>query len=83
MTKRKIPTVRIGRPSGRPFQLRYTCPVEEREVRISTNTRDEHEAERQKKELEAKLLLGIDFDTNLGPVRHPKCVQIEPGRHRE
>ena len=60
MNKRKIPTVRIGRPSRRPFQLRYTCPVEDREVRISTKTRDECEAERQKKELEAKLLLGID-----------------------
>ncbi|HJN08632.1 MAG TPA: site-specific integrase [Pirellulaceae bacterium] len=60
MNKRKIPTVRIGRPSRRPFQLRYTCPVEDREVRISTKTRDECEAERQKKELEAKLLLGIE-----------------------
>ena len=49
MNKRKIPTVRIGRPSRRPFQLRYTCPVEDREVRISTKTRDECEAERQKK----------------------------------
>ena len=28
-------------------------------MRISTNTYDEHEAERQKRELEAKLLLGI------------------------
>lgn len=54
------PSVRIVRPSGRPFQLRYTCPVEKREVRISTGGRDEQEAIRLRKELEAKLLLGID-----------------------
>jgi integrase len=60
MTKRKIPTVRIASPAGRPIQLRYICPVENREIRISTKTRDEAEADRQKKELEARLLLGID-----------------------
>jgi len=43
---RKIPKVRIVRPSGRPFQLRYRCPIEKREIRTSTGTRDEEEAER-------------------------------------
>ena len=53
------PKVRIARPANRPFQLRYTCPIEGREVRISTGTRDESEAARQRRELEAKLLLGL------------------------
>ena len=57
---RKVPKVRIARPANRPFQLRYDCPVEKRQIRISTGTRDEAEAERQKAELEAKLLLGIE-----------------------
>ena len=57
---KRIPKVRIARPKGRPFQLRYSCPIEGREVRISTGTRDEQETQRQKAELEAKLLLGID-----------------------
>ena len=56
---RRVPKVRIARPSNRPFQLRYDCPIEKRQVRISTGTRDEAEAERQKAELEAKLLLGL------------------------
>lgn len=68
---RKIPRVRIVRPAKRPFQLRYDCPVEKRQVRISTGTRDETEAERQKAELEARLLLGIEArpgkDIKLGP----------------
>lgn len=55
----KTPKVRIARPSGRPFQLRYDCPIEKREVRISTGTRDEDEVARQKAELEARLLLGL------------------------
>lgn len=63
--------VRIVRPSRRPFQLRYDCPIEKREVRISTGTRDEDEAERQKTELEARLLLGLETKPNrqrvLGP----------------
>jgi integrase len=57
---RKIPKVRIVRPSGRPFQLRYKCPVELREIRISVGSRDEDEAEQMKSELEAKLVLGIE-----------------------
>jgi integrase len=68
---RKIPKVRIVQPSGRPFQLRYDCPIEKREIRISTGTRDEGEAKQQKAELEAKLLLGISTasgrDKILGP----------------
>ncbi len=63
----KKPSVRIVRPSGRPFQLRYFCPVEKREIRVSTGDRDEDEAERRKKELEAKLLLGLD--TKSGKVK--------------
>ena len=65
---RKIPKVRIVRPSGRPFQLRYDCPVEKREIRISTGTRDEEEAEHQKAELEAKLLLGISTASGRGKI---------------
>jgi integrase len=56
---KRIPTVRIARPEGRPFQLRYTCPIENREIRISVGSRDEDEATRMKAELEAKLLLGL------------------------
>ncbi len=60
MKSKNIPTVRIVRPSKRPFQLRYFCPDEQREIRISTGTRDEDQAEQKKKDLEAKLRLGID-----------------------
>jgi len=60
MTKQKPPKVRLAKPGRRPYQLRYTCPDEKREVRISTGTHDEDEAERQKAELEAKLLLGLE-----------------------
>ena len=41
-------TVRLAKPTGRPIQLRYFCPIERREVRISTGTRDEVEALRQR-----------------------------------
>jgi integrase len=58
--RQKVPKVRIVRPSGRPFQLRYVCPQEKREIRISTGTRDEAEAVQQKAELEARLLLGLE-----------------------
>ena len=58
--QRNIPKVFIARPSGRPFQLRYVCPVENRPVRISVGSRYEEDAARMKAELEAKLLLGID-----------------------
>lgn len=67
----KIPKVRIARPQGRPFQLRYECPVEKREIRISTGSYDEDEALRLKRELEAKLVLGLETQTgqekNFGP----------------
>ena len=56
---RKIPKVRIVRPAGRPFQLRYKCSIQKREIRISVGSRDEDEAEQLKTELEAKLVLGI------------------------
>ena len=69
---RKIPRVRIVRPKGRPFQLRYTCPIERREIRISVGSRDEDEAERMKAELEAKLLLGIDTRPSKAKVLGPK-----------
>ncbi len=51
------PQVRLARPTNRAIQLRYFCPDQKREIRISTGTRDEDEALRQKQELEAKLLL--------------------------
>lgn len=55
----KTPKVRTVWPKGRPPQLRYTCPIEKREIRISVGSRDPDEAERQRAELEARLLLGI------------------------
>jgi len=58
----RIPKVRIARPAGRPFQLRYTCPTQGREIRISIGCRDEATAEREKRELEARLTLGIAPD---------------------
>ena len=54
------PSVRIARPAVRPFQLRYHDAETGKETRISIGCRDEDEAQRQKAELEAKLLLGID-----------------------
>ena len=56
----KLPKVRIARPAGRPFQLRYTDPETKKEIRVSIGSRDEREASEQKSKLEAKLLLGID-----------------------
>ncbi len=69
---RKIPKVRIVRYPDRPFQLRYDCPVEKRQIRISTGTRDDAEAELQKAELEAKLLLGLSISTGRGKVLGPE-----------
>ncbi len=60
MTKPKIPRVRIAKPTGRPIQLRYTDPQTGKEVRITTETYDAETAIELKKQLEAKLLLGID-----------------------
>ena len=58
--KKKVPRVRIVKPHNRPIQIRYRDPETKKEIRISTNTRDESEALNQKSKLEAKLLLGID-----------------------
>ena len=69
---RKIPKVRIVRYPDRPYQLRYDCPVEKRQIRISTGTRDDDEAEQQKAELEAKLLLGLSVSTGRGKVMGPE-----------
>ena len=59
IAKQRIPKVRMAKPKGRPIQLRDTCPVENREVRVSTGTHDEREALEQRRELEAQLVLGI------------------------
>ncbi|WP_428305853.1 tyrosine-type recombinase/integrase [Lacipirellula sp.] len=60
MATKKPPTVRMAKPKGRPIQLRYTCPEEGREIRISTGTTNEVDALEQKQKLEAKLLLGLE-----------------------
>jgi len=69
---RKIPKVRIVRTPSRPHQLRYECPTEKREFRISTGTRDDEEAERQKAELEAKLFLGLSVSGRRAKVLGPE-----------
>lgn len=74
---KKIPKVRIVRPAGRPFQLRFDCPVEKREIRISTGTRDEGEAERQKTELEARLLLGLETKPGRQQVVGPEMEWLD------
>lgn len=56
----QVPVVSIACPTGRPFQLRYFCVVEKRQIRVSTGTRDAVEAEKQRRELEARLLLGLE-----------------------
>lgn len=71
-SSRRIPKVRLAKPEGRPIQLRYFCPVEKREIRISTATRDEQEAEAQKAELEAKLLLGVNSRPRQAKVYGPE-----------
>ncbi|MBO53327.1 MAG: hypothetical protein CMJ69_21430 [Planctomycetaceae bacterium] len=53
------PKVRLAKPSGRPFQVRWTDPETAREVRVSAGTHDRDIAERQKQEIEAQLLLGV------------------------
>jgi len=45
---------------GGLWQIRYTHPIEKREVRISTKIADETEAIEQRKCIEAKLQLGIE-----------------------
>lgn len=58
--KRKIPAVRLDRVPGRAIRLRYTDPVTKQDIRISTETTDEAAALEQKRQLEAKLTLGIE-----------------------
>lgn len=60
MAAKTPPKVRLAKPKGRPMQLRYFDPKTGAEVRISTGTTCEIEAATMKRELEAKLLLGID-----------------------
>jgi Phage integrase family len=60
LERKRIPNVRTACPKGRPIQLRYFDPTEGREIRISTGTHDASEAAEKKKDLEAKLRLGID-----------------------
>jgi hypothetical protein len=55
-----IPKVRMAKPSGRPFQLRYTAPETSKEIRITTGTHDEAETERERDKIVAKLTLGMD-----------------------
>lgn len=55
----KRPRVRIARPDGRPYQVRYTDPATGKEVRLSVGSRSEADAERLKAQTEAKLLLGV------------------------
>lgn len=57
--KKRTPKVRLAR-RGRLYQLRYTDPETKKEIRISTGTDCEAEANEQKTKLEAKLLLGIE-----------------------
>lgn len=57
--KARVPKVRMAMRGGY-WQIRYTCPIEKREVRISTKTADEAEAIEQRKKIEAKLRLGIE-----------------------
>ncbi len=65
------PKIRIAAPKNRPLQLRYFCPKENREIRISVGSRDMEDAERLKKEIEAKFLLGIE-------VRSDKKIVLGP-----
>jgi integrase len=69
--KPKIPTVRMAKAGGRPIQLRYTCPETGKEIRLSTGTYDPELAAEQKKDLEAKLRLGISPSTPKGPKPGP------------
>jgi integrase len=75
------PRVRIVQPSGRPFQIRYFCPIEKREIRMSVGSRDMAEAERLKSEVEARLLLGISVESQteklFGPEMDWECFREE------
>ena len=55
----RTPKVRIARPAKRPFQIRYRDPETGKESRYSVGSRSERDAARLKREIEAKLLLGL------------------------
>ena len=57
-----VPAVRIARPAGRPYQVRYYCPIAKREIRLSVGSRDEGDAQRLKSEVEARLLLELEIN---------------------
>src|SRR4029453_9518431 len=72
MARKKRIKVKLSFPKGRPIQLRYWCPVENRDIRLSTGTINEAEAGDQRGGLEDQLLLGIqrrkgDPTTIVGP----------------
>ncbi len=71
---KRTPKVRIVNPKGRPFQLRYDCPEQKRQVRISTATRDEREAVRLRDELQAKLTLGLPVSVRTEEIRGPQML---------
>jgi len=71
-TKVKPPKVRIAKPSNRPFQVRYTCPVQKKEFRISVGSRNIDDAEQLKSEIEAKLLLGIEVQPEKQKIYGPE-----------
>lgn len=72
--KKIVPKVRIAQPSGRPFQIRYTCPNEKREIRISVGSRDIEDAEQMKAEIEARFLLGLAPQEKKGKVFGPEMA---------
>jgi integrase len=76
-SNRKTPTVRIARPEGRHFQLRYRCLEDGREIRVSIGSRDEEEAQRLRRELEAKLVLGMDTSLTSKRVTGPEMLWEE------
>lgn len=61
MSKRRPPKVRIAKPSGRPYQLRYTDRSTGKEIRLSVGSDKLDDAEAEKAKLEARLLLGTDI----------------------
>jgi hypothetical protein len=77
-SRRKIPSVRIAKPNGRPIQLRYTDPATGKEIRISTGTTDEAAAIEQKKDLEAKLRLGQDAKPSRKAKGGPAMGRLSP-----
>jgi integrase len=70
--RKRTPKVRMACPAGRPIQLRYFDPTDGREIRISTGTHDTSEAAEQKRDLEAKLRLGIDAKPSTSPQAGPQ-----------